>query len=66
MVAFFAVSILLYEVSYLILPDPDNISNVEEFRSLGLCCDIGPIHATASFEDEEHIMNVQDVLHITA
>ncbi len=35
-VVFFAVSILLYEVSYLILSDTDNISNVEEFRSLGL------------------------------
>ncbi len=35
-VVFFAVSILLYEVSYLILSDPDNISNIEELKSLGL------------------------------
>ncbi len=35
-VVFFAVSILLYEVSYLILSDPVNISNVEDYSSLGL------------------------------
>ncbi len=35
-VVFFAVSILLYEVSYLILQGPDNISNIKELRSLGL------------------------------
>ncbi len=35
-VVFFAVSILLYEVSYLILQGPDNITNIKELRSLRL------------------------------
>ncbi len=35
-IVFFAVSILLYEVSYLISSDPENIGNIEELKSLGL------------------------------
>ncbi len=35
-VVFFGVSIFLYEVSYLILSDLDNISNIEELKTLEL------------------------------
>ena len=33
---FFAVSILLYEISYIILSDTENINDIEELRSFGL------------------------------
>ncbi len=35
-IVFFAVSVLLYEVSYLILSDSDDIGDIEELKSLGL------------------------------